>query len=185
MPPPPQSDPARPVALVAVALAAVAMAALLGAATNAVNGSLSPLYFRNILQWHHVEDVRRAAVAQGIFEGALYGMAFSFVFTLVVGIASKARATLAFSLRHLALAGAIAIACWCLGGAVAMGLATLSPEFYRDMFIGVPSERVEMLKYAWVGGSIWGALFGAALSVVVASITAATDWRRRRASRAP
>ncbi len=60
-----------------------------------------------------------------------------------------------------------------------MGLATLSPDFYRSTFTGVPSEFGAMLKYAWVGGSIWGVIFGAVLSVVIACTMAAADWRRR------
>ena len=63
------SHPAKPATLVAIAFAAIGASALLGALTNAVNGAVSPTYFRNVLRWHHVEDVWRAAVAQGIFEG--------------------------------------------------------------------------------------------------------------------
>ena len=173
------SNAAKPGTLFGIALAVVGAAAILGAATNAVNGSISPTYFRNILRWHHVENIWRAAIAQGIFEGLIYGMIFSIIFTLVVGLASKARATFGFAARHLLLAGGIALAAWCLGGVVAMGLATLSPDFYRSSFPGVPAEFGEMLRYAWVGGSIWGILFGGAMSIVVASISAAADWRRR------
>ena len=170
---------AKPMTLVGIALAALGAGAVLGALTNAVNGTVSPTYFRNILRWHHVEDIRRAAIAQGIFEGLIYGVLFSIVFTLVVGLVSRARATFSFALRHLIAAIAIALGAWCLGGVIAMALATLSPEFYRSTFIGVPSEFREMIKYAWVGGSIWGVLFGAALSVIITSVTAAADWRRR------
>lgn len=173
------SNPAKPAALVSIALAAIGAGAVLGAITNAVNGAVSPTYFRNILRWHHVQDVWRAAIAQGIFEGLIYGVIFSVVFTLVVGLVSKARATFGFALKHLLLAGAIALGAWCVGGVLAMGLATLSPDFYRSTFIGVPSDFSEMLKYAWVGGSIWGVLFGAVLSIVIASVIAAADWRRR------
>ena len=173
------SNPAKPATLVGIALAAIGAGAVLGALTNAVNGAVSPAYFRNILSWHHVEDIWRAAIAQGIFEGLIYGVIFSTVFTLVVGLVSKARAPFGFALKHLAFAGGIALLAWCLGGLAAMGLAILSPDFYRSTFIGVPSELGEMLKYAWVGGSIWGVLFGAVLSVVIASIMAAADWRRR------
>jgi hypothetical protein len=173
------SNPAKPATLVGIALAAVGVGGVLGALTNAVNGAVSPAYFRNILRWHHVEDVWRAAVAQGIFEGLIYGVIFSTVFTLVVGLVSRARTTFGFAFKHLLLAGGIALGAWSLGGVVAMGLAALSPDFYRSTFIGVPSDFGEMLKYAWVGGSIWGVLFGAVLSVVIASITAAAEWRRR------
>jgi hypothetical protein len=170
---------AKPGTLVGIALAAVGAAAVLGAATNAVNGAVSPAYFRAILRWPHFENVWRAAVAQGVFEGLVYGAIFSAVFTLVIGITSKASATFGFALKHLALAGGIALVAWCLGGVSAMGLAALSPDFYRSTFIGVPPEFGEMLRYAWVGGSIWGVLFGAALAAVTASVVAAADWRRK------
>ncbi len=173
------SNPAKPATLFGIALATIGAGAVLGAATNAVNGAVSPTYFRNILRWHHVEDVWRAAIAQGILEGLIYGVIFSIVFTLVVGLVSKARATFGFAFKHLLLAGGVALASWCMGGLLAMGLASLSPDFYRSTFIGVPSDFGEMLKYAWVGGSIWGVLFGAVLSVVIASVVAAADWRRR------
>lgn len=173
------STSAKPGTLIGIALTTVGAAAVLGAATNAVNGTVSPTYYRNILRWHHVEEIWRAVIAQGIFEGLIYGMIFSVIFTLVVGLASKARATFVFAIRHLLLAGGIALVTWCMGGLVAMGLATLSPDFYRGTFPGVPAEFGEMLRYAWVGGSIWGILFGAALSVIIASIAAAAEWRRK------
>jgi len=170
---------ARPGALFGIALATIGAGGLMGAATNAINGAVSPIYFVNILRWQYVENVWRAAVAQGIFEGLIYGAIFAIIFTLVVGSVSKARATFGFALKHLATAGVVALLSWCAGGLLAMGLATLSPDFYRSTFIGVPNEFVAMLKYAWVGGSIWGVLFGAVLSVVIASVMAAADWRRR------
>jgi hypothetical protein len=171
--------PARPMALLGIAVAAIAGGGLLGAATNAVNGAVSPIYFVNILRWEYVENVWRAAIAQGVFEGLIYGAVFAVIFTLVVGSVSKARATFAFAAKHLARAGGIALACWCLGGLLAIGLAILSPDFYRRTFIGVPNEFGAMLRYAWVGGSIWGVMFGAVLSVVIASVMVAADCRRR------
>lgn len=172
----------KPGTLLGIALTATAAAGALGAATNAVNGALSPTYFRAVLGWLRVENIWRAAVAQGIFEGLLYGAIFAIVFTLVVGIASKARVTYSFALKHLVLAGGIAMTGWCLGGLLAVGLAALSPDFYRSTFISVPSDFPEMLKYAWVGGSIWGVLFGATLAVIITSVVAAVNWRRESRS---
>ena len=60
-----------------------------------------------------------------------------------------------------------------------MGLATLSPEFYRSAFVGVPNEFGPMLRYAWVGGSIWGAEFGGLVSVVVGLVILRANWRRQ------
>lgn len=115
---------------------------------------------------------------QGIFEGLIYGLMFSVVFTLVVGLVSRARCPFNFAFGHM-LAIVVAIyCCWAAGGLIAMGLATLSPEFYRNAFIGVPDDFGPMLRYAWVGGSIWGAMFGGLLAVVVGSIVFAVRWRQ-------
>ncbi len=174
----PQTQQSQPVALLLIAATAVVGGAVVGASTNAVNGAVSPEYFRNIMRWHDVEQVWRASIAQGIFEGLIYGVIFSVVFTLVVGIVSRASCPFPFAFRHL-LAMVVAIyCCWAAGGIVAMGLATLSPEFYRSTFTGVPDSSGPMLRYAWVGGSIWGAMFGGLLSVVVGSILFAVRWHR-------
>jgi hypothetical protein len=61
-----------------------------------------------------------------------------------------------------------------------MGLAVLSPEFYRRAFIGVPEEFGSMLKYAWVGGSIWGLELGGLLSVVLGLVVLRGNWLRSR-----
>jgi hypothetical protein len=168
----------RPVALLLISASAIVGGAAIGASTNAINGAVSQEYFRNIMRWHDVEEIWRASIAQGIFEGLIYGIMFSLVFTLVVGVVSRARCSYSFALPHL-LAIVVAIyCCWAVGGLIAMGLATLSPEFYRNTFVGVPDTYWAMMRYAWVGGSIWGALFGGLLSVVLGSILFAVRWRR-------
>ncbi len=169
---------ARPVALILIAATAIVAGAVIGASTNAINGALSPLYFRNIMRWHDVEDVWRASIAQGIFEGLLYGLLFSVVFTLVVGLVSRARCSFKLAFRHMFVIVLAIYCCWAAGGLIAMGLATLSPEFYRNAFIGVPDDFAPMLRYAWVGGSIWGAMFGGLLAVMIGSVLFAVRWRR-------
>lgn len=77
-------------------------------------------------------------------------------------------------------AGAV-VGCWVLGGLVAMGLAALSPEFYRRAFIVVPEAWGPMLRYALVGGSIWGAMFGGLLSAILGPIVFRSRWRQRAA----
>ena len=59
-----------------------------------------------------------------------------------------------------------------------MGLATLSPEFYRGLFIGVPEEFGDMIPYAWVGGSIWGVHFGGFLCLILGIIFLRANWQR-------
>ncbi len=172
------TEPIRPVALLLIAATAILGGAFIGATTNAINAVVSPSYFRNIMRWHDVEDIWRASIAQGIFEGLIYGILFSLVFTLVVGVVTRARCSYAFAFRHLlAIIGAI-YCCWAIGGFIAMGLATLSPEFYRNAFVRVPDEFIPMLRYAWVGGSIWGAMFGGLLAAAIGSVLFSARWHR-------
>jgi hypothetical protein len=169
----------RPLVVAAIAISGILASGFLGGSTNAVNGAVSPTYFVTILRWHGVEDVWRASVAQGVFEGLLFGIFFSLLFTVSTGIITEASCSFGFALKHLlGILGGASI-CWALGGLAAMGLATLSPEFYRRAFIGVPKEFGPMLGYAWVGGSIWGAEFGGFASLVVGLVVLRANWRHQ------
>jgi hypothetical protein len=128
----------RPTTIVVIALIGIVASGLLGGATNALNGAVSPIYFRIILGWENIADVWRAAIAQGVYEGMIYGVIFSALFTCVIGIVTRGRSTFGFALKHLSIAGAIALFSWCLGGLMAMALATLSADFYPSTFRGVP-----------------------------------------------
>ncbi|MCI0462502.1 MAG: hypothetical protein L0Z62_36590 [Gemmataceae bacterium] len=169
---------ARPLALVGIALTGILAGAVFGALTNAINGAVSPTYFVNILGWHDVEDVWRASIAQGVFEGLVFGTLFALVFTTGVGIITRGTCTYGFALRYLLGILAAAYLCWALGGLLAMGLAALSPEFYRRAFIGVPEEFGAMLRYAWVGGSILGAQLGGLVCVILGLVIVRAKWRR-------
>lgn len=170
--------PPRPVTLFGVALTGVFAGACLGAAINAVNARVSPEYFVTVLRWQGVEDVWRACVAQGIFEGLLFGVVFSLVFTAGAGIITRGRCGYGFAVRHLLGIVVGALVCWLIGGVAAMGLATLSPEFYRRTFIGVPEAFGPMLAYAWVGGSIWGVQLGGLVSVILGLVVLRGNWHR-------
>ena len=98
----PGSDaPSGALTLFGIAVTGVFAGASLGAVTNAVNGWVSPLYFVTILRWRGVEDVWRASIAQGVFEGLLFGASFSLVFTVGVGIITRASCRYGFAVRHL------------------------------------------------------------------------------------
>ncbi len=172
------SNGGRPGALFKVALSGVALGAILGALTNAVNGWVSPLYFRVVLRWDDVQDIWRACVAQGILEGVLSGLVIAVAFTTVVGLVSKGRSPYGLAALHLLLIAAAALACWAIGGVVAIGLAALSPEFYRHTFPGVPEDFGPMIRYAWVGGSIWGVHLGGLAALIVGSVRFRARWRR-------
>ena len=173
------SRPPRPLAIAGLAVCGVLAGGFLGGTTNAVNGWVSPTYFVTVLRWHSVEDVWRASIAQGIFEGLLFGVFFSLVFTVATGILTEASCSFGFAFKHLLGILAGVYVCWALGGLAAVGLGTLSPEFYRRAFFGVPDEVGPMLRYAWVGGSIWGAELGGLMSVVVGLVLLRANWRRQ------
>ncbi len=171
----------RPLALVGLAATGVLVGAALGAATNFFNGWLSPVYFRNVLAWHDVaeEALRRAVVAQGIFEGLGFGLFLSLVLVVVAGVVSRARCSYGFGAAILLAVAAGTLACWAIGGLVGMGLATLSPEFYRHTFRGTPADPRELLRYAWVGGSISGIEVGGLALTILGSFLFYARWRRR------
>ena len=130
------TDQHRPFALVGLGGHRHPGGAALGALTNSINGWVSPLYFRNILDWHDVDDVWRASIAQGIFEGLMFGLFLALVFTIVVGCVSKARCSYRFGVVILMFVAVAALVCWAVGGLLGMGLAdpqpgVLSPRLHR------------------------------------------------------
>jgi hypothetical protein len=173
-------DRPRPFALFATAITGVLVSGVLGGATNAINGWVSPRYFVTILHWHNVENVWQASIAQGIFEGLLFGIFFSLLFATVTGIITRDSCTYGFAVRHMLGIVAGALACWVIGGLAAMGLAALSPDFYRRAFIGVPEDFGEMMAYAWVGGSIWGLEFGGLVCVILGLVVLRANWRKKQ-----
>jgi hypothetical protein len=110
----------------------------------------------------------------------LFGIFFSLVFAGGVGLLSGCACSYGIGLKYLLGILAGVYICWAFGGLCGMGLATLSPEFYRRTFIGVPADPEERLRYAWVGGSIWGAEFGGLVSVILGLVLFRSGWRRRR-----
>ncbi|MEN6365631.1 MAG: hypothetical protein ABFC88_02320 [Thermoguttaceae bacterium] len=174
----------RPLALIGLAVSGIVMGAVLGAVTNGINGWLSPLHFRNTLHWNDVENVWRASVAQGIFEGLLFGFFLALVFTIVVGVVSRARCSYGFGFATLMFVAIAALVCWVVGGSLGMGLAALSPEFFRHAFVGVPKESGEMLCYAWAGGSILGIKFGGFAATILGSFLFYAKWHRQAKSAA-
>ena len=171
---------ARPLDLWGIAFTGVLASGFVGGTTNVVNGLVSPQYFETVLGWGRrgIKDVWRASIAQGIYEGLLYGVAFSLIFTAATGIITRSTCPYRFAMRHLLGILAGTYAAWALGGLAAIGLALLSPEFYQQHFFGVPREPVPMVRYAWVGGSIWGVELGGLVSVILGLIVLRSNWFR-------
>lgn len=152
-----------------IVVATIGLGGVIGATTNAINGVISPHYFRKIMNWDDVEQVWRASVAQGIFEGLLYGILFAIIIAIVIGFKTGGICPIRLMLNPWRMTLSIIYGSWLAGGIIAIGLASLSPEFYRNTFYGVPDDRSGMLGYAWVGGSIWGAEIGAVISAIISA----------------
>ncbi|MBP7745117.1 MAG: hypothetical protein KA383_03220 [Phycisphaerae bacterium] len=171
-------DRLRPGVLLALLVSGAVLGALLGGVTNALSAAVSPEYFRTVLGWENVNNVWRASVAQGVFEGILFGLGCAVVFVVVVGVVSRGCSPYGLAARHLLWILVGALGAWLAGGVVAVLLATLSPEFFRHAFHDVPTTLGAMLRYAWVGGSIWGLELGGLAALVVGCVAFGTHWRR-------
>lgn len=172
-------SPLRPLALIGIAATGIVLAAAFGALVNGINAGISADYYVHALDWQGLEHVHRAAIARGIFDGLLFGLPLSAVVTLVIGVASRAACPYTTGLGYLAGVVIAAVVCWLAGGLVGVGLAALSPEFFERTFRPAEAASDGLLAYAWVGGSIAGAAYGAVLAVLVTCIVFAARWRRR------
>lgn len=172
----------KPISIISLWITAIIGAAILGLVTNAINAQVSELYFRTILGWQNVADIKRAIVAQGVFEGLICGLVLSTFFLAVVAFVSKARCDYLLGLRYIAGLLATAFVLWVVGGVLAIVLVSLSPEFYRSHFIGVPESTPDRIRYAWVGGSIWGVQFGGAAATFIFMALFRARWRLSHAT---
>lgn len=59
-----------------------------------------------------------------------------------------------------------------------MGLTLISPERFQLAFNGVPDELEPMLKFAWVGCSIWDVQFGGFVSLILGLVVLRANWLR-------
>jgi pimeloyl-ACP methyl ester carboxylesterase len=161
-----------------IALTGILAGALIGATTNAVNGYVSPTYFQHILGWDF-PNIWAASIIQGVFEGLLYGLFIALVFGVAVALMTRGQATYGFAVRHLLIVIGAVYLCWTLGGLLAMGLAALSPDVYRAMIFMVPEDFGQMLRYAWVGGSIWGGMIGGVVGLSAGIVRLWTVWEKQ------
>jgi hypothetical protein len=175
---PPPIRPARPLALVGIAVAAILAGTLVGVCTNAIDGAVSPTYFINVMGWQYVSNIWQASILQGAFEGSAVGLLFSMILTTTIGIVTRATCECGHGLRWLGYITLAIFGTWGIGGVCGVALAALGPSFFQNAFIGVPSDHVQMLRFAWVGGSIWGAEFGGFGVIIVGLVLFRSSWRR-------
>jgi hypothetical protein len=162
--------------LVTLLVIAPVAGAILGALMNTINGQVSSDYFAIVMSWDG-QTAGIHAIAQGALEGFAAGLLLGFFFAIVIVASTHLRCPLSLALRTFALAPAITSVAWFLGGGFGVMLALLWPKLWGFFFIGVP-PRVDLPRFAWVGGSIWGAYAGAVIGLIIASIILHLRWRR-------
>ncbi len=177
---PDDTFPRRPGVAAALPPAGLAVGVLLGALTNVVNGSVSPWYFAAVMGWEEREAPTRA-IFQGMLEGAALGLIFGVVTAMSFAASTGFRGTAGLALRSLLTGTVVALACWAVGGACAVLFVWAAPDLYRATFYPVPPGVGPALRFAWVGGSIWGAYAGCVLGGVAVCVSQHVRWRRLRA----
>ncbi|BCM90073.1 hypothetical protein IAD21_01924 [Abditibacteriota bacterium] len=160
-------------------LTGLLLAGAMGGITNSINGWINPLYVVAVMRWQSMDDVWWAGVAEGVASGVMRGFVLCAIFTLGIALISRGECPLSLSLRYLfTIFGSVSV-CWTVGGLFSVVLSLLFPQFYRFFFFGMPNEVGDVIRYAWVGGSIWGAQLGGVGSVFVALARFNTRWKRR------
>jgi len=158
--------------LVGVAVTGVVVAAVLGGLTNAVNGWVCPVFFLNVWQanWPYEWSLWRAAVAQGVLEGLLYGVGFALIYTTGVAVLSRGTCRYRPAVRPMKWIALGAVAGWVLGGFAGLQLAALRPDVYRSITPTETGVLRDIFADAWVFGSIWGIELGGLASVIVSLV---------------
>lgn len=149
-----------------------------GATTNAVNGAVSPTYFTWVMGWDGF-GVWLASIQQGILEGTVIGTLLSLVLTLGIGLITRATCTYLYALRFLLGVVFAVYVTWAVGGAIGVVWAARAPSYFLNTFVGTYLNFRELLRFAWVGGTIWGAYLGGPLAVLISLIVFHFRWRRQ------
>jgi hypothetical protein len=145
----------------------------LGAVTNAVNGAVSPQYFRDVMgwTWRAIPNVWLASIEEGMLEGMAYGFGYALIFVTLTCILSACRCYLGTAGKYSLIAFAITLIFWAIGGACGIAYAYAFPDHCDPCFFGYHASRDSLLCYAWVRGSIWGIVYGGLPAVVITSVT--------------
>lgn len=162
-----------------IVLTCVLMGGVIGAISNMINGAVSPYYFKTTMNWGF-EEIWVASVAQGILEGLFHGVLFALIFTTGFGLITKGQADYIFAFKHILRIAIIVMGCWTIGGLLALLLVSLSPEFYRSHFPWTPTEAIAQMKYAWVGGSIWGEIIGGLMGSLIGLVSVKNNWESKK-----
>lgn len=146
----------------------VLLSMTLGALTNAINAVVSPTYFYLVFnQQVDANQLWKASILEGIQEGGCLGLLVSCVFTAGANAFWRSEVSYTPLVRYLLGIFAGAFLAWILGGLIALSFAALRPVLYAGIF-GTPGGFNALVRYAWVGGSIWGLEGGSLVAMIIA-----------------
>lgn len=171
--------------LVLVPALCLLVAWLVGTFTNGVNGVVSPAYFRAFFRqaygpMYGGQTTWGDVVAQGLLESTAFGLLLAVAFTLAFALSTGCRATIRDAIRALAPGLVVCLACWLIGGVAGMAWTTLSPQSFRQTFRVIVITQADLVRWGFVGGSIWGVNLGGLLAIVTACVGIHLRWRRSR-----
>jgi hypothetical protein len=99
----------------------------------------------------------------------LFGTGFSLIFTIAALCIFKKECSYYLGLNYLAVIILGAFLGWFVGGIAGYGLAFLSEDWIRTQFMqGCIS--ISPIRFAWVGGSIYGIELGGLISLPLAIV---------------
>ena len=154
--------------LIGVVATGVALSITLGALTNAINSAVSPTYFYLVFnQQVDANEIWKASILEGIKEGGCLGLFVSGVLTAGASAICRSQSSYTLLARYLLGISIGALLAWILGGLMASIFAALRPVPYAGTF-GTPGTFNALVRYAWVGGSIWGVEGGSVVATVIA-----------------
>jgi hypothetical protein len=149
-----------------VFLGCIILGIFMGMSTNMINGPISPRYFNTILRWNlSASETWARAILQGFLEGLVYGALIGLIYTcfFIARTGLKGKYSLFYNSFFTLIK--VIYGCWASIGVLAITLALLCAETYNNTIIGVPKDLLPRIGYAWVGGSIWGAIIGGFISL--------------------
>lgn len=158
---------------------AIVVGIAMGALTNLINVRISREYFEKVMWWSGSVAVEtRLAIQQGMLEGGALGTIAGIALSVTIAASARLRCPAGFGLRTLAVALGLALVCWFIGGGVGAFLGSTVPALWGTRFISVPLGA-STVRFAWVGGSIWGAYAGTVIAALISTVGFHLRWKRR------
>lgn len=160
-----------------IALWGLGLSFLLGILTNMINGWVSPEYFRVVMRWDF-DHIWSASVIQGALEGLIWGLLIVIGFSVAFHRITAGEGSFHFARRYLLRLVLISAAAWVLTGALALAISALNPHYFHALIRLAPPSGPEQMRFAWVGGSITGVVWGGLVGAVFTLMAMGRDWKK-------